>query len=207
MNTQTSSMRIVSGIIFTVCLLCMVPNEAFSQDDDRLSRAEALRTASNQSRKAGFSQIFFSKSIIRDVLVSSENIRVSSGRSPDRLSVLMIIGLDGSGDEIGDTYLQSNTLSRPDIIDRSTFDAQVAAAESFNRMTQVSSIFSSADLLEMVDSEESNGLMFVPSANTDDDGNDVLTLAVGVASSPRAISDGSTLRRSPCPPDCGDGDQ
>ena len=197
MNTQMSSMRFLTGMILALGLLCLVPGQVYAQD---LSIEEALQIAQTQSRKAGFSQVFFPKSTIGDVLEGSVHIEVSNGWAVRR-SVLMVVGLDADGNETG-SFIQSDALSGLGQIDLALYQAQIDALNTRRGMTSVTSTFTSAELQDMLDSDVVNGLIFVPSTNSDGAGGTVMTLAVGAASSPRSLSPGMMLRRSPCPPDC-----
>lgn len=113
----------------------------------------------------------------------------------------MAIGLASDGSEIGDQFIQSDKLSIPQVVNRALKEQQVSAAENHPRIIAFTSFFPTDVIQNALSQPGVTGLHFIPSINTDSNGNEVLTLIIASASSPQNTIEMSGLL-SPCPPDC-----
>ena len=157
----------------------------------------------NPTRRAGFSQIFYSTQTFDRVLQGSDRVRLFSGINDDRRVLLMAIGLDANGNEIGNDFIGANDLNIPSQVTRAQKDQFVANIVARNRLDPLTAEFEAADLQNLLNNEGVTGLIFTPSTNTAADGTQVLSLTVAAATSSTNRSTRFSPIPSPCPPDCG----
>lgn len=186
-----------------IMLACMVLLSADAYSQTLPGRAERLALRAN-SKAAGFSQIFFAKNTFQRVLQGADRVRFFNGiGASSRSGVLMVIGLDANGNEIGNEFLQADVNNIPAMISREVKDQQVAAAEANSRITAFMSEYDVASLQEVLATPGATGVTFAPTTVTGTDGSQILTISVVPATS--SIS---TMRlapkAAPCPPECGD---
>jgi len=189
------------AIVFTLCLLGS--NDLIGQNVDK---NVAKKEARENKREAGFESINFSKARLNQVLSNAAAVRLFNGiPNSARSAVLMIIGLDANGNEIGDTFIQSDENGVSVDLSRAVKELQVTNAENDSKVTAFSTSFSKENIEQLINSPGVDGIDFSPSKVPDADGNAVLSLTASPTGSSSAVESMSSFR-SPCPPECFNGD-
>lgn len=191
--------RFMPAFLVTV-LIGLSSTTSISQD---IQSSKAILEARKHSTASGFRNLGFSKANLTAVLEGANALKLYNGltNGDRRNAVLMIIGLDASGNEIGDTFLQADSRSVQVKISRAVKELQVANVAKNRRITAFSTSFSASELLKILSTNGVEGLDFVPSTSLDADGKSVLTMIAVPSGSTPEVS-GMKAMKSPCPPDC-----
>jgi len=206
MKTPILSLTRVLSLVVSLFVLVSCSNDLYGQN---ISRKVAIKTAKSHRAEAGFQKLNFSKNSLNNILKSPAvaiklyNGLPNGGRGS---AVLMTIGLDASGKEIGAVYTQVNASGVTTSLSRTVKDIQITNAKLDRRITSFSTSFGKEDLLALLNATGVDGIDFMPTKKADDSGNQVLTLTASpTGNSPEVETLQSFM--SPCPPECFDGEE